>query len=310
MKSESAEKSGMIMPKGTIVRELGEKELLLPAQVNEALAANDRAKYLMTLLQVGREHADQPDLAATELKQERLACGIMEHDLDTVVVRSRKEGQDAYHIPAAHHIHNLLMEDISKMLAPLQAQDCPTPSNGNRRSVSFQERMRLLSQTPSPKDDRASKDYINRVTSGQREFGDSLHLLVMDLHKELNRLQQELATETIDGAQVYGLREEDRPLIVAFVAGVNQTRELKFDHPGLGTTATRSGDRLVIQNDIGMTDAHVLVVHVEGNRVTLTYTDVHIEVKWARNARRDKDWQHESPHQAYFSVGQCLPHFS
>ena len=88
----------------------------------------------------------------------------------------------------------------------------------------------------------------------------------MDLHQELNRLQQRLATERIDGAQVYGVLEDDRPLIAAFMAGVNRTRELKFDHPGLGTTATRSGERLVIQNDIGMTEAHVLVVHVEGGQ--------------------------------------------
>ena len=33
----------------------------------------------------------------------------------------------------------------------------------------------------------------------------------------------------------------------------------------------------MIQNDIGMTDAHVLVVHVEALRVTLTYTAIHIE---------------------------------
>jgi uncharacterized protein Yka (UPF0111/DUF47 family) len=33
----------------------------------------------------------------------------------------------------------------------------------------------------------------------------------------------------------------------------------------------------VIQNDIGMTDAHVLVVHVVPTSVTLTYTDVHLE---------------------------------
>jgi uncharacterized protein Yka (UPF0111/DUF47 family) len=99
----------------------------------------------------------------------------------------------------------------------------------------------------------------------------------MDLHKELNRLQQQLATETIDGACVYGLREDDRPLIAAFTAGLNQTRELKFDHQGLGTTATRTGERLVIQNDIGLTEAHVLVIHVEPLRVTLTYTDVHLE---------------------------------
>jgi uncharacterized protein Yka (UPF0111/DUF47 family) len=57
--------------------------------------------------------------------------------------------------------------------------------------------------------------------------------------------------------------------------GVNATAPMKFDHPGLGTTATRSGDRLVIQNDIGTTDAHVLVVHVDGLQLSLVHTDVH-----------------------------------
>src|SRR5208337_3105726 len=110
-----------------------------------------------------------------------------------------------------------------------------------------------------------------------RNRQDSLHLLIMDLHKELNRLQQQIASESIDGACAYGVHDADRPLVAAFMAGVNQTRPLKFDHPGLGTTATRTGEKLVIQNDIGTTDAHVLVVHVEGSKVTLTYTDVHIE---------------------------------
>src|SRR5262249_3531841 len=48
-------------------------------------------------------------------------------------------------------------------------------------------------------------------------------------------------------------------------------------HPGLGTTATRSGRALVIQNDIGTTEAHVLVVHVERPQARLTYTDVHLD---------------------------------
>ena len=38
---------------------------------------------------------------------------------------------------------------------------------------------------------------------------------------------------------------------------------VKFDHPGLATTAMRSGPRLTIQNDIGETDAHVVVIAVE-----------------------------------------------
>ena len=52
------------------------------------------------------------------------------------------------------------------------------------------------------------------------------------------------------------------------MAGLNRTAPLKFDHPGLATTATRAGVRLVIQNDIGMTDAHVIVLHVEGLTVS------------------------------------------
>jgi CHAD domain-containing protein/uncharacterized protein Yka (UPF0111/DUF47 family) len=274
----TAEPAGGSVPKTRIVGELGEHELLLPGLVNEALAANDRAKYLMTLLQVARDRADNPDLTVTDLKQERLASCIADGELDLVVQDSRREGPNAYFIPRVRRIHDMLTGDVQRMLAPLQAQNGPAPSNSDRRAAGYKERVRrLLSQAPSLAEDRIPGDYIDRLTSGQRDAGDSLHLVVMDLHKELNRLQQQLATETIGGAQVYGVRDDDRPLIAAFMAGVNRTRELKFDHPGLGTTATRSGERLVIQNDIGMTEAHVLVVHVEPTRVTLTYTDVHID---------------------------------
>jgi hypothetical protein len=264
--------------KARIVGELGQRELLLPALVNEALAANDRAKYLMTLLQVSCDHADHPDMNATDLGPERHACGVDAAELDTIAARSRKMGPGVYHIPSAHRIHNLLIEDIRRMVAPLSEEARAAPADGERIVTRYDERMEhLISEAPAPIEDHVTDEYLKRITSGQREARDSLHLFVMDLHKELNRLQQRLATETIDGAQVYGVCEDDRPLIVAFMAGVNQTRALKFDHPGLGTTATRSGARLVIQNDIGLTEAHVLVIHVENERITITYTDVHLE---------------------------------
>ena len=59
------------------------------------------------------------------------------------------------------------------------------------------------------------------------------------------------------------------------MAGVHRTSSLKFEHPGLGTTATRIGDRLVLQNDIGETDAHVIVISVENGEVSIAYSDVH-----------------------------------
>jgi uncharacterized protein Yka (UPF0111/DUF47 family) len=274
--------------KTKMVDELGEEALLLPGLVNKALAANDQAKYLMTLLQAARAHADRPESNAADLREERLACGIDSDDFDTVVERSRAEGHGVYGIPACRRIHTLLTESISQMLAPLRVRDTVAPlapygrgaggEGGSLGETAYEQRLaRLLSDAPTLGEDRLTGDYIDRITSGQRNGHDSLHLLVMDLHKELNRLQQQIASESIAGASIYSVREGDRPLIAAFMAGVNQTKALKFDHPGLGTTATRSGGKLVIQNDIGTTDAHVLVVRVEAPKVTMTHTDVHLQ---------------------------------
>jgi uncharacterized protein Yka (UPF0111/DUF47 family) len=97
----------------------------------------------------------------------------------------------------------------------------------------------------------------------------------MDLHKAMNRLAASHSEEVVAGARAFGIRKEDRAAVESFMRGVNETRALKFNHPGLDATAIRSGDRLVIQNDIGTTDAHVVVIAVAGNAVTVTYTDVH-----------------------------------
>ncbi len=102
-----------------------------------------------------------------------------------------------------------------------------------------------------------------------------MHQLIIDLHGELDRLQADVWPENVDGARAYGLTAPDRALVSAFMAGVKETSGLKFDHPGLGTTAARDGSRLSIQNDLGSTEAHVVVIHVEDRAVTIAYTDVH-----------------------------------
>jgi uncharacterized protein Yka (UPF0111/DUF47 family) len=261
--------------KTRIVEELGEKGLMLPSLVNAALTANDRAKYLMTLLQTAREHADHPSQPASDLKQERLACDLADGEFDSVVARSSRGEANFYYVPLTSVLYQRLIDNIRQMMAPLEI--LPQVVEARERSPEkYQKRLdALLAQTPPLEDDRLLGAYIDCVTSAQRERQDSLHLLVMDLHKELNRLQQKIASEIIDGACVYGIQAADRPLIAAFMSGLNRTRELKFDHPGLGTTATRSGDRLVLQNDIGLTEAHVLVIYVEPPQVNLTCTDVH-----------------------------------
>jgi uncharacterized protein Yka (UPF0111/DUF47 family) len=117
---------------------------------------------------------------------------------------------------------------------------------------------------------------VTRLTALSDGDGDSLHRLVMDLHKALNRLAAAHAEETLAGARVSALLPDDRPAVEAFMRGVAATAKLKFGHPGLATTATRANGRLTIQNDIGETDAHVVVIAVEPDAVTVTYTDVHV----------------------------------
>lgn len=95
--------------KTQIVEELGYR--LLPNLVNRALLANDRAKYLMTLLQTAKAHADHPTDSPPNLKQERLACGLSDASLDTVVDRSEKFPAGRYRIPDAARIHDELVRE-------------------------------------------------------------------------------------------------------------------------------------------------------------------------------------------------------
>lgn len=252
--------------KNQILAALGEDGLQQASALNAGLAANDRVKYLFSLLQMAIEHARHPEQHASSLSRERMIVGIDDADLDEVVAGARTVGKTC-RIPEAAWIMELITSDMRLMAAPVVAA----------HETGFGERLEfLLAACPSATDDLINPEAITAMTQVGPK-ADSLHRLVMDLHKRLNALQASLAQETLDGAAVYGLDEADRPLVGAFMAGVNRTARLKFNHPGLATTATRAGGRLVIQNDIGTTDAHVIVVHVQDRLVSVTYTDVHSE---------------------------------
>lgn len=261
------------MTKTRIIGSLGEKALLLPALLGEAIIANERAKYILALLQMAASKADSPSGTAPNLRAEREACGIAEPRLDRVVARSESLGPGVYVLPEAAHLIALLGEALDTMLAPLALFDAEAAVLRDLTD----RKTRLLGAVPPLKDDVIDAETIAALTSGRPASGDGIHLLVMDLHKEIYRLQALIAEEEIAGARVYGLGESDRPLVAAFMTGVQHTAALKFDHPGLATTAARSNDKLLIQNDIGETDAHVLVVRVSGLTATLTYTDVHAQ---------------------------------
>jgi len=255
--------------KSSIIDALGERALLLPGKLEQALAANDRLKVCFTLLQAAERHADHPEEPLPDFRAERHAAG-MDGDALLGIADTRREKSGELHVPGAAATRTRILADLEAMQAPLALAAVDGASGLAARAQA------LSAQLPEFRDDRVPRGTVTAVTRAVRGAGtDSLHLLVMDLHRSLNELQSSLAEEDIDGARVWRVTEADRPLMRAFMAGVNQTAPLKFDHPGLGTTATRAGDRLLIQNDIGTTDAHVLVLHVEGLAATLTCTDVH-----------------------------------
>ncbi|MFN3746870.1 MAG: DUF47 domain-containing protein, partial [Hyphomicrobiaceae bacterium] len=209
--------------------------------------------------------------------------------LDDVVAGSRKAQAGSYRIPHGPELLRRISAAIATMLECLPAAE----------REQLQARAEKL-ELPTQHHGAISGQMIAAMTSVDRRAGDSLHLVVMDAHKAINRLQAATAPETVAGAKAHGLSSAGRVRVQAFTQGLNRTAPLKFDHPGLGTTATEHDGRLLIQNDIGTTDAHVLVVRIEKLIVTVTYTDVHrqrleffkslldaFEVHWDTNEERN-----------------------
>jgi uncharacterized protein Yka (UPF0111/DUF47 family) len=257
--------------KTQIVEALGESALALPSLIAEALKANDSAKYYMSLLQACRDRTRTSGAVAADLRAEREACGEGDATFDDVVAGSCATPDGVMFIPHARQIVERVFENLERMLAPFRV----TPAALNPSEVYARRLNALRGRFAAIAEDRLPAGFVDAVTHADRRRDDSVHLLVMDLHRELNRAQFRTSEQSLDGAAVYGLSGADEPLVRAFMRGLQATAPLKFDHPGLGTTATRAGDRLIIQNDIGTTDAHVIVVHVDGLTVSLVYTDVH-----------------------------------
>jgi len=104
--------------KTQILAALGEDGLQQATALNAALAANDRIKYAFSLLQMADEHAQHPEQPAPPLRQERLACGIDDKDLDGAVLGARKVGTNA-RIPRAARIMARIGNDIRMTAAPV-----------------------------------------------------------------------------------------------------------------------------------------------------------------------------------------------
>ncbi len=256
--------------KSKIIEQLGQTDILLPALIAEGLAANDRVKARLSVLQAAVGHAREPQGARFDLANECSAARLDPVALEALVNGASLIAGDRLAAPGLANLEAAIWDDVATMLRPIKAGDA---AEGGKALARLAALKGAASQQAA---DTLELAHIAKLTRISDSGGDSLHRLVMDLHKALNRLSVAHAAEVVAGAHVHGLKPEDRAAVEAFMRGVASTRKLKFNHPGLSTTATRTGNRLTIQNDIGETDAHVVIITIEDDAVTITYTDVHL----------------------------------
>ncbi len=255
--------------KSGIIERLGKTEILLPALIGEGLQANDRVKVRLSVLQAAARHARAPETAAFDLADECRAAGIDADAMQALVTGASRLAGDEIAAPGLRDLGGAIWDDVGDMIRAVKAGDDAQGDAAQTRFAAIKQGCALGSA------ETVGHREVLKLTAVTERKGDTLHRLIMDLHKGLNALAAAHAEEELAGAHVYGLRNEDRPAVEAFMRGLESTRALKFDHPGLATTASRAGNRLTIQNDIGETDAHVVVIAVEKDAVTVTYTDVH-----------------------------------
>lgn len=257
------------------MEQVGGGDVLLPRRIQAGLAANDRIKYYLTLLQSAVTGASNPHCDRPSLRDTRDASGVSDASFDDVVAHSQLLADGSVAVPDAARIRGLVFADLHEMLAPLEAAAQVIPDM-QEAADQFEGRLRTLaSTTPLFDGDRVAPTAVDAITAARGGASDSVHQLVMDLHHQINQLQMRLPLRDVAGASTWGLADGDEVAVRAFMAGLASTAALKFAHPGLETSATRVAGRLSIQNDLGTTDAHVVVLHVDGLAVTVIYGDIH-----------------------------------
>ncbi|HWQ66697.1 MAG TPA: hypothetical protein VN372_07485 [Methanospirillum sp.] len=255
--------------KTKILEEIGEYNLLLPYLVQKALTAGDKSQYYLNIIKAAIDNAENPDIKRDPLSDLRERVDIKNQKFDSVISETRISPEGMYHIPFFDEI-------IARLSAAILDLVNPFSSETYYSNPPLLERAQLLLDTfTGPEFPLYRND--ERINLLHEEYpGENFISLIREVEEILIPLQEKMAPEDVYGSTAYMIEPEDMYLIRSFMIGLNRTESLRFDHPGLGTQVIRVGDSLIIENEVGMTDAHVLVLLINGLNVTIRYTDVHL----------------------------------
>ena len=190
--------------KARIIEHLGQADVLLPSLVAEGLAANDRIKVRLSVLQAAADHASDPVRSPADLTAECRSAGIDAAAVACLVSGARLSADGRVTAPNLIDLGKAILADLSAMTRAVAAGATGEGKAADDRLAQLRLRDRLASL------DEISPTEIAQLTAVPPNGGDSLHRLVMDLHKALNRLAVDCAEEVVSGAHAYGLLTQDR----------------------------------------------------------------------------------------------------
>jgi hypothetical protein len=168
--------------KSQIIEQLGQTDILLPALIAEGLAGNDRVKARLSVLQAAARHARDPQGSRFDLADECCAAGIDPVPMEALVNGASLLAGERITAPGLGDLEAEIWDDVEAMIRAVKAGDA---GEGDTAS----QRLSVLVAAASPQaGDTLELAQIVRLTEISDSNGGSLHRLVMDLHKALNRL--------------------------------------------------------------------------------------------------------------------------
>jgi hypothetical protein len=190
--------------KSQIIEQLGQSDILLPSLIAEGLAANDRVKVRISALQAAAQHAREPGQPVIELRHECHAAGVDASSIMSLIRGAHMTVEGRIAVPNLGNLTEGVLTDVSAMIRAVRA-GAPTEGEGADTRLSA-----LKSAATLGPENEIGVVEIAKLSGVSEDGADSLHRLVMDLHKTLNRLAAACAEEVVAGAHAFGLQPADR----------------------------------------------------------------------------------------------------
>ena len=119
--------------KSEIIEQLGQADLLLPTLIAEGLAANDRVKLRLSVLQAATRRACEPTSARFDLTNECRAAGVDHVASEALVNRATLSVGERISAPGLRSLGAAIWDDVGTMIRAVKAGD---PPQGNKAAQS------------------------------------------------------------------------------------------------------------------------------------------------------------------------------